>query len=60
MALAGRPSTANPFFFFLAEKLGKSVGEIRNLPAQELIEWGAYYAARGQQDELRGMVNGRG
>ena len=60
LAFHGRPSLETPFLFFLAEKLGKSVGEISQLPALELVRWQAYYAARNQQEELAAKVAGRG
>lgn len=59
LAMNGRPSEANLFLFRLAEKLGKSLAEVRAFPALELVQWAAYFAAQGQRDELQRMVSGR-
>lgn len=40
------------FEFFLATKLGKTVGEIRAMSNEEFGLWGAYYARIAQQREL--------
>lgn len=51
----------DPFLFFLAEKLHKSVTEIRGLPALEIKQWAAYYKVKRARDELaeRVAANGR-
>ncbi|MDX3006739.1 hypothetical protein PWY87_34045 [Kribbella solani] len=40
------------FEFFLATKLGKTVGQIRQMPNEEFVMWDAYYARVAQQQEL--------
>jgi hypothetical protein len=43
------------FDYFLAEKLGRTVGEIRRMPAEEWINWGVYFGRKAQQRELAAM-----
>jgi hypothetical protein len=41
------------FTFYLAQKLGKTVAEIRDgMGHQEFVEWGIYYARKAQRAEL--------
>lgn len=40
------------FDFFLAAKLGKTLGEIRAMPASEWLEWGVYYGREAQHMEM--------
>lgn len=40
------------FDFYLAEKLGKTVDEIRRMPAEQWMQWSVYYGRRAQQQEL--------
>lgn len=40
------------FDFYLAEKLGKSVVEIRQLSSEEYVAWGVYYGRKGQAREM--------
>lgn len=41
--------------YVLAEKLGKSLGEIRALPNAEIVEWGAYLRVCAAHAELHGL-----
>lgn len=45
--------TLDTIDFVLAEKLGKSLNEIRSLPASEVEEWRAFYAYRSAMQELQ-------
>lgn len=38
--------------YFLAEKLGRTVGEIRRIPLEEWIGWTVYYGRDAQRKEL--------
>ena len=40
------------FELFLAEKLGKTLGEIRQIPNEEFLLWNTHYARQAQQAEL--------
>lgn len=40
------------FELYLAEKLGKTLGEIRQLPNDEFMAWNMYYARKAQQQAI--------
>jgi hypothetical protein len=41
------------FEFFLAQKLGRTVGELRaSLSQEEFLYWGMHYARKAQREEL--------
>jgi hypothetical protein len=40
------------FEFFLAQKLGRTVAELRHLSGDEFVGWSVYYARLAQQWEL--------
>lgn len=42
------------FEFFLAQKLGRTVAELREMSAEEFTGWSVYYARKAQREELRG------
>lgn len=44
--------------FVLAERLGKSLGEVRALPRREIEEWAAFYAYRDLHEELNSRRRG--
>jgi hypothetical protein len=46
------------FEFFLAENLGKTVGEIREMPAAEFQQWWIYYARAAQKRQLEHLRKG--
>jgi hypothetical protein len=41
------------FEFFLAQKLGRTVAELReSLSNMEFVQWSVYYARKAQREEL--------
>lgn len=46
LSMVGQPSDVDHFHFVLAEKLGKSVSEIMDLDATEILNWRAFLVAR--------------
>jgi hypothetical protein len=47
------------FEFFLAEKLSRTVAELRaSLSNKEFVEWGIYYAREAQRKELQAKRGG--
>jgi len=40
------------FDFYLAEKLGKMVEEIRSMPNADYVRWGVYVGRKAQRQEL--------
>jgi hypothetical protein len=43
------------FSFFLAAKLGKTVGEIERMPNREWLDWSVYFGREAQRQELANM-----
>lgn len=46
LGLHGRESDVQVFHYVLAEKLGKTIGEIGMMPHAELVAWSAYLKAK--------------
>jgi hypothetical protein len=46
------------FEFFLGEKLGKTVAEIRAIDNAEFVHWCMYYGRKAQQQELASKMRG--
>lgn len=46
LALLEQESEADPFLFFLATKLGKTVEELGQMSGTEMVQWRAYYTAK--------------
>lgn len=50
---------ATEFEFFLAQKLRRTVAELRaGMSNQEFMEWGVFYSRKAQREELE-MAKGR-
>lgn len=48
------------FEFFLAQKLGRTVAEMRaSLSQAEFMHWGVFYARKAQRKELANAKGGR-
>lgn len=57
MAMHGVPAEpgapdVDSFLFFLAEKLGQTVAQLRSLPALEIVQWKSYFAVKHQAEDL--------
>lgn len=50
LALHGQPSETPAFDFVLADRLHKTLAEIRAMPHDEYVGWAAYIAARGMKE----------
>lgn len=48
----GEPSDVDGFLFVLAEKLGKTVSEIAQLPAAEILQWQSYLKVKHTLEDL--------
>lgn len=48
------------FEFFLAEKLGMTLSQVRRMPQAEFMQWGIYFGRKAQQRELAMMRGGSG
>jgi len=40
------------FEFFLAQKLGRTVAELREMDHAEFVGWGVYYGRKAQRDHI--------
>jgi hypothetical protein len=40
------------FEFFLAEKLGMHVSDVRHMPMADYIGWGVYFGRKAQKQQL--------
>lgn len=52
-SLHGRPADVDAFQFHLAEKLGRTVGELADLPYDEYVGWQAYFTAKAAIEGTR-------
>lgn len=43
------------FEFFLAQKLSRTVAEMREMSNEEFVYWGMYYARIAQREELEAL-----
>ena len=48
------------FAYFLADRLGKTIGELDQMPYAEYARWKAYHKVRQQQEELQAKVASHG
>lgn len=53
----GKGGDVDVFEFFLADRLGKTLDELRSMPAAEYTAWKSFHKVRHQQEEL--AVRGR-
>jgi hypothetical protein len=54
LSMHGQPSDVDSFEFFLAEKLGKTLTEVREMPNTEYVGWCAYFEVRAEMERARG------
>lgn len=50
--LAFEHGDADEFEFFLAEKLGRTVDELGDMPNTEYVKWFVYYGRKAQRREI--------
>lgn len=43
------------FDFYLAEKLGKTLDEVRRMPAHQWMEWGIYFGRKAQAKQMAAL-----
>lgn len=48
------------FEFFLAEKLGMTLSQVRRMPQRDFMQWGVYFGRKAQQRELAMKGGGGG
>ncbi len=54
LAFHGQPTEINMFSYYLAEKLGKTVGEVEDMPFVEYDRWRAFYTVKAALDSRNG------
>lgn len=59
-ASVGEASDVDLFAYFLAEKLGKTLGELDDMPHSEYLGWSSYHKVKQQQEQLAVKVARRG
>ena len=59
-ASVGQPSDVDLFAFFLADRLGKTLGELDDMPHSEYVAWSAYHKVKQQQEQLARKAAARG
>jgi hypothetical protein len=47
------------FEFYLAQKLGRTVAELRQMSQAEFVGWSVYYGRKAQREELAQARSGR-
>lgn len=52
LASVGEESDVDVFTFLLAHDLGKTLGELDDMPAAEMANWRAFYKVKRQQEQL--------
>lgn len=60
LSLNGREADVDTFAFFLARELGKTVGELQDMPTSEYVGWQAYYEATGAMRDVKVRHGNRG
>jgi hypothetical protein len=51
-ASVGEESDVDLFAFFLADRLGKTLGELDDMPAAEYLAWSSFHKVKQQQEQL--------
>lgn len=60
-ASVGKPGGegVDVFAYFLADRLGKTLGELDDMPVAEFVGWQSFHRVKAQQEQL-GMLSARG
>lgn len=48
----GVESDLEVFEFYLADRLGKTLGELDDMPHDEFVAWSSYHKVKQQQEQL--------
>lgn len=60
LANAGQESDADIFLMYLADRLGKTLAELDEMPHAEYVAWSSYHKVRRQQEDLSTKAAMRG
>jgi hypothetical protein len=53
LAMHDQPSPVDPFLFLLAKDLGKTIGELEQMPHREYTDWAAFYKVKHAIESTR-------
>ena len=56
LANVGQESEADIFLMYLADRLGKTLGELDDMPHAEYVAWASFHKVRQQQENLSRKV----
>lgn len=56
-ASVGKPGGegVDVFAYFLADRLGKTLGELDDMPVAEFVGWQSFHRVKNQQEELSAL-----
>ena len=60
LASVGEESDVDMFAFFLADRLGKTLGEVQDMPYAEYLAWSSFHKVKQQQEQLALKVASHG
>lgn len=60
LASHGQDTDCDLFAMYLADRLGKTLGELDDMPASEYVAWSSYHKVKQAQEELAHKVAMRG
>lgn len=60
LASVGQEAGVDMFAFYLADRLGKTLGELDDMPASEYVAWSSYHKVMRQQEDLARKAAMRG
>lgn len=52
LASVGQESGTDLFAMFLADRLGRTLGELDDMPHAEYLAWSSYHKVKQQQEQL--------
>lgn len=60
LASVGQETDVDSFAFYLADRLGKTLAELDEMPAAEYLAWSSYHKVKQAQEDLQRKVAMRG
>jgi hypothetical protein len=60
LSSVGQETDVDMFAFYLAERLGKTLGELDDMPMSEYMAWSSYHKVKTQQEKLARKAASRG
>jgi hypothetical protein len=60
LSSVGQRSDVDMFAFYLADRLGKTLAELDDMPCSEYTAWSSYHKVKTQQENLARKAASRG